>query len=220
MRDGGIQGVLFDNDGTLVDTYDLILRSFNHATQTVLGHTLPASVVMEKVGQQLVTQIADFSDDPAERQAIWDAYQDFNRAHHDSEVQLFPGVKPVLEELRDAGFALGVVTSKRHVLCQRGLDVTGIADYFSCLIGKEDCPTFKPAPGPVLAGATALGLDPSCCLYIGDSPYDLQSGTAAGTRTMAALWGMFAPEELAACHPDAVCRTFAEIPAAIRALAF
>ncbi|MGI6590528.1 MAG: HAD family hydrolase [Eggerthellaceae bacterium] len=218
MGQRSIQGILFDNDGTLVDTYNLILRSFDYATRSVLGHTLPASVVMKKVGQPLVTQIADLSDDAVERQALWDAYQEYNQSHHDDEVHLFPEVIPVLEQLRGAGFSLGVVTSKRHVMCQRGLDITGISDYFSCLIGKEDCTAFKPAPGPVVAGAAALGLDTSACLYIGDSPYDMESGKAAGTRTIAALWGMFQPSELAACHPDAVCETFSELPRAIRHL--
>ena len=85
-----VKAILFDNDGTLVDTYQLILDSFRYATRTVLGHELPEAVVMEKVGQPLVTQIADFDPDPVVRQHLWDAYQAFNHAHHDAAVSLSP----------------------------------------------------------------------------------------------------------------------------------
>ena len=214
-----VKAVLFDNDGTLVDTYRLILDSFRYATRTVLGHELPEATVMEKVGQPLVTQIADFDPDPEVRQRLWDAYQAYNHAHHDGSVALFPGIEKSLRELKDAGYALGVVTSKRHWLCARGLDITGIAPYFECLVGKEDCATYKPAPGPVLAGAHLLGFPPEQCIYIGDSPYDLESGNAAGAQTIAALWGMFPSNVLDACHPSAACTTASEIPAVVARLA-
>lgn len=214
-----VKAILFDNDGTLVDTYQLILDSFRYATRTVLGHELPEAVVMEKVGQPLVTQIADFDSDPVVRQRLWDAYQAFNHAHHDAAVSLFPGIKDALQQLASAGYALGVVTSKRHRLCARGLDITGIAPYFSCLVGKEDCDTYKPAPGPVLAGARQLGFPPEQCIYIGDSPYDLESGNAAGAQTIAALWGMFPRSVLAACHPNAECAAASDIPGAVARIA-
>lgn len=214
-----VKAILFDNDGTLVDTYRLILDSFRYATRTVLGHELPEAVVMEKVGQPLVTQIADFDPRPAVRQQLWDAYQEYNHAHHDATVSLFPGIRDALQQLADAGYTLGVVTSKRHALCAHGLDITGIAPYFSCLVGKEDCDTYKPAPGPVIVGAQLLGFPPQECIYIGDSPYDLESGNAAGAQTIAALWGMFPRSVLSACHPDAECATASQIPAAVARLA-
>ncbi len=106
---------------------------------------------------------------------------------------------------------MGVVTSKRHAMVARGLEMSGIADYFEFLIGHDDWPEHKPALGPVLHGCDLLGLAPGQCMYIGDSPYDIQAGSAAGCTTVAALWGMFSREELEAQDPDIECETLSDL---------
>jgi pyrophosphatase PpaX len=207
------KGVLFDNDGTLVDTYDLILASMRHGTKTVLGHTFPDDVLMRKVGQPLAVQMCDFTDDPDLQSEILRVYREYNHAVHDQVVKAFPGVKEGLAELRRHGYALGVVTSKMHALAWRGLEITGLAPYLDCCIGADDCVRYKPEAEPVERGAAALGLEPANCLYVGDAPYDIQSGNAAGAGTVAALWGMFSADELRADSPDYECATFADLVA-------
>ena len=197
-----VKGILFDNDGTLVDTYDIILASMRHSTQTVLGKVIPDETLLHKVGQPLAVQMRDFTDDPDLQTEILRVYREHNHAIHDDAVKAFPDVAEGLARLSEAGYALGVVTSKMHALAWRGLEITGLAPYLSCCIGADDCERFKPEAEPVLRGAEALGLEPGECLYVGDAPFDIQAGKAAGTYTGAALWGMFSAEALRAEEPD------------------
>ena len=206
-----MRGILFDNDGTLVDTYDLILKSFQYAVPKVLGRQIPEADLMRKVGQPLAEQIKDFADDPRVQEELLSVYREYNRAVHDQQVRVFEGVLEGLAQLRDAGFAMGVVTSKKHELAWRGLEVTGVAPYMQCCIGADDCCKFKPDPDPVIAGALALGLQPEECLYVGDSPFDIAAGNAANCQTVAALWGMFSREKLEAEGPTHVCDRFADL---------
>lgn len=206
-----LKAVLFDNDGTLVDTHDMLLESFRHATRQVLGKDIPEKTLMAKVGQPLVVQMWDFTDDEEEHDELVRVYRAFNQRIHDERIALFPGTREALDRLRDAGLVLGVVTSKMAPLAQRGLEVLGVADCFECLIGADDCERHKPDPDPVVLGARRLGVDPQNCFYVGDSPFDMQAGRAAGMRTAAVLWGMFDEETLRAESPDAVCTRFDEL---------
>ena len=121
------KGILFDNDGTLVDTHEIILASFRHCTRTVLGKVIPDEVLLRKVGQPLAVQMRDFTDDPAQQEELLRVYREYNHAIHDDAVRAFPGVAEGLAELDRRGFALGVVTSKMHALAWRGLQRTGLA---------------------------------------------------------------------------------------------
>ena len=211
-----IRGILFDNDGTLVDTHDLILASFHHAVRTVLGRDFPDSVLMAKVGIPLDDQMRDYSDDPATQAELSRVYREHNHAHHDQEIALFPGVGEGLARLDASGMAMGVVTAKRHELAWHGLDILGAAVHLRCLVGCDDCATSKPDPAPVLMACELLDLAPAECLYVGDSPYDIQAGNAAGCPTVAVLWGMFGEDVLRAEDPTHVIRSFDELDALCR----
>lgn len=206
-----IQGVLFDLDGTLLDTHDLLLETFRYATRKVLGERIPDGRLMAKVGQPLVTQMWDFTDDEAAHDELVEVYREYNAAIHDDMVRLFPGTREALAALREAGFPLGVVTSKRHEVALHGLGCFGLADLFEFVIGSDDWPTHKPDPGPVAHGCDLMGKQPPNCLYVGDSPFDLQAGNGAGCQTAAALWGMFPADELRAQQPDFVCGSILEV---------
>ena len=206
-----IRGVLFDLDGTLLDTHDLLLETFRHATRTVLGRRIPDELLMAKVGQPLVTQMWDFTDDAAVHAELVEEYRAYNAAIHDDMVRLFPGTHEALEALREAGFPLGVVTSKRHEVAARGLACFDLVGFFGFVVGSDDWPTHKPDPGPVLHGCDLMGEPPRACLYVGDSPFDMQAGRQAGCMTAAALWGMFPAADLDAERPDVACDSILEV---------
>lgn len=214
----GIQGVLFDADGTLIDTYEIILTSMRYAINDVLGRSLSDAELMAGVGTPLYDQMLHFADgDKARSEEIVQIYRDHNGIVHDERIRSFPDTKAALDRLRAAGLPLGVVTSKRHAMAQRGLEMSGIADPFQFLIGHDDWPEHKPAPGPILRGCELLGVAPEHCLYVGDSPFDIQAGNAAGCVTAAALWGMFPRETLAAEHPTILCDSLTEVADALGA---
>lgn len=206
-----IRGILFDNDGTLVDTQELILSSFRYATEQVLGQSIPDSVLMKGVGTPLETQMATFSDDAQVQSELSRVYRMHNHAHHDQEVALFPDILEGLTSLQGAGVAMGVVTAKRHELAWRGLDIVGAAPYLQCLVGADDCALSKPDPAPIVEGLRQLGLSPQDCFYVGDSPFDIQAGNAAGCPTVAVLWGMFSEADLRAEHPTHVVASFNDL---------
>lgn len=213
-----IDGILFDNDGTLSDTYQTILRSFRYATREVLGQALPDEVLMAKVGIPLVDQMKDFSDDPAVQQRLLEVYRSYERQIHDGLIAAFPGEHEALERLAKAGFPMGVVTSKRHATASRGLEIIGVRDYFTAFVGSDDCERHKPDPAPVVQGACQLGLDPVRCAYVGDSPFDMQAGISAGCVTIGVGWGMFDIATLQEQRPDGICASFDKLADVLIAL--
>ena len=213
MTNRQIKAVLFDLDGTLIDTHELILTSMRHTTRKVLGEEIPEQRLMKKVGQPLATQMGEFAHgDASVHEALLYTYREHNALVHDELAKPFEGAQDVLTALQQAGYLLGVVTSKRHALAMQGLRLFGLDVFMQCVIGSDDCETHKPDPGPIKLGATSLGVDPGECFYVGDSPYDLQAGNAAGATTVAAFWGMFTPEELIAEKPTYCCSKITEVP--------
>ncbi len=215
LLDAHFEGVLFDLDGTLIDSHDLILASFRHTTREVLGKEIPDERLMCKVGQPLVTQMWDFAENEQMHEELLRVYRSHNERVHDDMVRPFPGVSETLSALRDAGLPLGVVTSKRHALAQHGLEMCGLAEFFEFVVSPDDWPEHKPAPGPVLHGCDLLGISASSCLYVGDSPFDMQAGTGAGCFTAAALWGMFPARDLRTESPDYLCENMLEVKRAV-----
>lgn len=207
-----IEGVLFDADGTLIDTYDIILRSMDHVLNGLHGFGLSDAELMAGVGTPLRDQMRGFARGDEQLAAeLAEAYRVHNDAIHDEGISAFADTRAALERLAAAGFRMGVVTSKRHEMAALGLELSGIAGFFDVLIGYDDWPECKPLPGPVLHGCDRLGLAPSACLYVGDSPFDIRAGNAAGCLTVAALWGMFPAETLAAEQPALECASLSQL---------
>lgn len=215
MSSHNIEAVLFDLDGTLLDTYDLILETFRYTVRAVLGHAIPDEALMAKVGQPLNTQMWDFTDDAAVHEELCRVYRERNAVVHDDLIRVFPGTVPMLERLKEAGVPMGVVTSKRHKPAERGLATFQLEGYFDFIVGSDDHPEHKPAPGPVAHGCDLLGLAHETCLYVGDSPFDIQAGNGAGCPTVAALWGMFPRDVLVAERPHFICADGTEVPALV-----
>ncbi len=196
------RGILFDLDGTLVDSLELILASFRHTMATHLGRVPPDDEWKKTMGTPLREQLKAFSDDPALREAMFQTYIEHNQAHHERLIRPFPGLGDAVTAVHRAGYRLGVVTSKirEHALRElRSLDLDGL---FDGLVSASDVQRPKPDPQPVVLGLQSLELEPDAALLVGDSLYDLQSGRAAGVDTAAALWGPFERSQLEPGAPD------------------
>jgi pyrophosphatase PpaX len=202
--------VLFDLDGTLLDTVELILSSFRHATAAVLGRQLPDEVLVKNVGVPLAVQMREI--DEARAEDLLAAYRIHNGEHHDRVVTAFPGVARVLDELALRGLPMGVVTSKSRSVAERGLTITGIRDRFAIVVACEDTERHKPDPDPLAFAADALGVDLRYCVYVGDSPHDVRAGRAAGARAVAVTWGVASAEDLLAEGPDAIIDDLSDLP--------
>lgn len=209
---GKLKALLFDADGTLIDTHDIILTSMRHTLNDMHGYHYTDEELMHGVGTPLLEQmIALAKGDEAKAETLVHDYREHNDSIHDDGIKAFPGAKEALERLKAAGYKMGVVTSKRHEMAEKGLELTGILGFFDFVIGSDDWPEHKPEPGPILHGCDLLGIPASESAYIGDSPYDIQAGNAAGCTTYAALWGMFSEESLRAEHPDFCCDSMTQL---------
>lgn len=201
-RDLGYRGILFDLDGTLVDTLDLILASFRHTMSSHLGHAPPDHRWLETLGRPLRIQLQSFARSEEELELMFDTYLAHNQEHHQALVRPYPGMRDALRTLDEQGYRLAVVTSKIRPNTQRELASVELDDFFQVVITADDVESPKPHPAPVLMAVSQLGLTPDEALLIGDSVFDLRAGRAAGVDTAAALWGPFDYEQLANEKPD------------------
>jgi pyrophosphatase PpaX len=197
-----LDAVLFDLDGTLLDSMELIRRSYAHALRVHRGLEPERESWLEGIGRPLRWQFARVSADPAEVEAMIATYRAYNLAHHDASVAAFPGALEAVRALSARGLGLAVVTSKLRHGALRGLARGGFEGLFPVLVAADDVEEHKPHPAPVQAALAALGVDARAAVMVGDSPHDLASGRGAGARTAAVSWGPFPPAALRACRPD------------------
>lgn len=205
-----VRAVLFDLDGTLVDTIDLILASFRYATEAVLGEAIADDMLLAGVGTPLAIQMGSFSAEHAEE--LVRVYREHNLSVHDRLAAEFPGVADVLRELKDAGYPIGVVTSKLSVMAWRGLKLFDLDEYIDVLVGADDVTLHKPDPYPLAYAAAQLDVPLAECAYIGDSPHDMEAAVAGGAVAIAALWGPFERSVVMGPGPDFALESIAGLP--------
>lgn len=207
--------LLFDLDGTLIDSIDLIRESYAHTLAEHFGRPYDETEFLEGLGRPLRWMFQRWTADPAEIEALVGTYRRFNQEHHDRRVRPFPGLTETIAALAHGGRPLGLVTSKQRAGALRGLGLCGFEPaWFGALVGADDVQQHKPHPEPVERAAALLGREPQHTIMIGDSPHDLASGRAAGARTAAVAWGPFPRSELLAQQPD----HWIETPADLRRL--
>lgn len=214
MRDGTRwDAVLFDLDGTLADTVELILRCYRHTMRVHLGRALADERWLATIGTPLRDQLREFARSEEEAGAMLETYEAHQRRIHDRYVRPFDGAADTVRRLRSAGVPLAVVTSKRREMADRTLRVCGFAEEMEVTVTASDVVSGKPDPEPVLRALAGLGLEGAGgVLFVGDSPYDIRAGRAAGTRTAGALWGAFGRGELEDAGPDHLLESVSEVP--------
>ena len=210
--------LLFDLDGTLVDSIELILSSFRYTFRQHVGEVPPDSKWIAGLGTPLFTQLKEFTQDDALARAMIATYRQYQLAHHDEFMRSYEGVTEAMAELRARGHTTAVVTSKMSDLAIRALDFTGLRGTIDVVIGMEDTQRHKPDPEPVRVALAKLGRAANEAVFLGDSPHDMASGNAAGVITVAAQWGPFSRQELDAAKPGYQVLRMAEFPALIARL--
>ena len=203
--------VLFDLDGTLVDTIPLIVASYQHAFRTVLGEEIPDARAKAWIGRPLLDALLEES--PAHGHELDRVYREWNLANTARLIRPYAGVDDLLAQLTDAGVRSAVVTSKRRETARLALASVGLEGAIAVVGALEDTTEHKPLPGPLLFGAAALGAVPGGCLYVGDATVDVAAARAAGMGAVAGTWGAGERADLVATNPDAVVDSVGELTA-------
>ncbi|MCX6363464.1 MAG: HAD-IA family hydrolase [Actinobacteria bacterium] len=196
----GFDPVVFDLDGTVVDTVELIVESFRYTTSTVLGEVLSDDVILAGVGRPLRTQMEDLSAEHA--QELYDVYREYNHRRHDELIRGYEGIEEVLDALKAAGRRTGIVTSKSRDTTAMAFRAVGLEKHFDVVVTATDTTEHKPSPVPLRLCLQRLGATAGGSIYVGDSPFDIQAGAAAGMTTAAVAWGVFGRDALLAAGPD------------------
>lgn len=207
--------VLFDFDGTLVDSGAIILASMRHAATTVLGRDVPEADLMAAVGGPgLAAQMEAL--DATRVDELVRVYREHNEPLH-AGLEPCAGIETALDRLRDEGRRMAIVTAKRRVTVQLAFDVLPhLEHYFEVVVGGDDTERHKPEPDPLLHALDRLGATPADAAYVGDSPFDIRAAKAAGTYAVAVTWGRIHDEErLLRERPDALVHDAEELLAAL-----
>ncbi|MGG4550756.1 pyrophosphatase PpaX [Paenibacillus humicus] len=195
-----IDTVLFDLDGTIVDTNELIIASFQHVLDK---HKQPRTreQIIPYMGMTLEQQFQAFSGWEDVAELVTD-YRSFNTMHHDTMVKGFPHVDEVVSTLKEKGMKLGIVTTKIRPSTMRVLEMFDLLKYMDAIVTVQDVTHPKPHPEPVLTAIQQLNADPKRTLMVGDSPADIKSAQAAGALSAAVAWSLKGAEELKKYNPD------------------
>jgi pyrophosphatase PpaX len=210
---GGFDPVLFDLDGTLIDSVALIRESHRHAVRQVLGKEMPDEALVANVGRPLIEQMRVFSPERAEE--LLSAYQLWNHANTARVLRPVPGIDELLTDLRASGRTLAVVTSKSHRTVDLAFDILPIRHHFQVVVAADDTERHKPDPAPLCFALERLGRARGDACYVGDAPFDVRAARAAGVGAVAVTWGFFHREALAREQPDLIADSPAELEAAL-----
>ena len=202
--------VLFDLDGTVIDSGAIILASMRHAAREVLGVEPPKHELMAAVGGPgLEAQMRALAPDRVDE--LVTIYRAHNEPLHEQLVSC-EGIDDVLVRLKDEGRQLGIVTAKRRATVELAFANVPLAHLFETVVGGDETEHHKPEPAPLLLAAERLQADPVDCAYVGDSPFDIRAANAAGMHAVAVTWGgIHTREKLEREYPDAIVDTPEEL---------
>src|SRR5512138_71450 len=197
-----LPAILFDLDGTLIDSIELILNSARYAFAKLERECPSDGEWLAGVGIPLFTMFARYARDEAEKAELIAAYREYQMEHHDRLIRCYDEVVDTVTELRTRGHELAIVTSKSEYLSLRALTQVGLARHIDTIVGCDASTRHKPDPEPVRIALHRLGCAPTDAIFVGDSIHDIRAGNAAGVRSAAALWGPFDRPDLEPGNPS------------------
>lgn len=192
--------VVFDLDGTLVDSVGLIVASYQHAFRTVLGVAEEEERIRGWIGQPLARAFREVSAERADE--LLAAYLAWNLAHTEALIRRYDGVDRLLGTLVASGVRLAAATSKMREPAELAARLAGLTDHLGVLVTMEDTDRHKPDPQPLLLAVERLGARPQDAVYVGDAVVDVEAARRAGMAAVAVTWGAGTRVALEAAGPD------------------
>lgn len=204
-----ITTLLFDLDGTLVNTNELIISSFTHT----LNHYFPGQYTRQDILPFMGPRLEDtfHSIDPSRVDEMVDHYRKHNFEQHDLLVTQFDGVYETIESLAQSNYRLGVVTTKRRDMAERGLKLTNLDQFFEVVVTLEDAKTTKPDPEPIFKALSRFNAEATEAIMVGDNHHDIMGGKNAGTLTAGVAWSLKGREFLESYRPDYILEHMSDL---------
>ncbi|HWO76655.1 MAG TPA: pyrophosphatase PpaX [Bacillus sp. (in: firmicutes)] len=198
--DTQIDTVLFDLDGTLIDTNELIIQSFLHTMENYFPGQYEREHVLPFMGPTLQETFEKLN--PTKVEEMIGTYREFNHREHDRLVKEFEGVYETVEALIRNGYKIGIVTTKIRETVLKGLKLTKLDPFFPVIVALDDVEKAKPDPEPIEKALQLLDSKPENTIMVGDNYHDILGGKNAGTKTAAVAWSVKGEDYLAQFKPD------------------
>ncbi|WP_071393595.1 pyrophosphatase PpaX [Bacillus tuaregi] len=204
-----ITTLLFDLDGTLVDTNELIYTSFQYTLDQYYPGQYKREDILPFFGPSLTDTFSGINPEKAEE--MIKVYQTHNKAHHDQLVSIFPGVFETVAKLKEEGYKLGVVTTKRTEVARMGLNLTKLTPFFDAFIAFEDVEKTKPDPESLFKALDILDARPEEAIMVGDNFHDILAGKNAGMKTAGVSWTIKGVDYLKSYEPDYILESMNDL---------
>ena len=204
-----IETILFDLDGTLIDTNELIIASFTHTVEKFGDRPYTREEILDFIGPPLVDSLTLVN--PNKIDDMVTAYREHNYANHEKYVKAYPDVVETIKKLKTKGYKMGIVTTKIHHTAELGLKIAGMEGIFDVIIGLDDVENAKPHPEPVLSAIDQLKANPMTTLMVGDNYHDIEAGQNAGVQTAGVAWAIKGRESLEKYRPDYMLENISDL---------
>lgn len=204
MSDPKLKAILFDVDGTLVDTVQLIVKALDYTYRKHLGIALPYEEIRRLIGLPLHVQM-HYLDDKVNGHVDYALMEADERAFYEThrhEERVIPEMVDAVRTAKQRGFLTALVTSKNRLEYAVVRPRLQLDAWVDAVVTADDTERHKPHPDPVLKALEQLGIDPEEAIYIGDTVYDIACGRSAGTLVASVAWGAHLPEDLQSAQPD------------------
>ena len=203
-----IKAVLFDFDGTLINTNDLIYESHNYAFKKVFNREITQKEFLSLYGRPLKEALNENFSSYGDK--LLEEYMVFNEKNHDLLVKKFPGVSEGIALLKENGIKIGVVTSKRLETLNKGIAFLKFENMFDCLITPLDSTKHKPDPEPIIVGCQKINISEKNTVYVGDSVFDMQAAYLAGVKKCFVNYSLTSKDEIKRYNPEFFCDSICE----------
>jgi pyrophosphatase PpaX len=204
-----INTILFDLDGTLINTNDLIIESFLHTLNNYYPNKYQRADVLPFLGPTLYETFGSLN--PEKMEEMVKVYRKFNHEQHDILVTEFETVFDTVKTLHEQGFKLGIVTTKIRDTVNMGLKLTKLDQFFDVVVTLDDVEHAKPHPEPILKALEQLGSSPEEAIMVGDNHHDVEAGKNAGTKTAGVSWSVKGREYISSHQPDYLLEKMSDI---------
>lgn len=188
------KAVLFDFDGTIMNTNDIIIQSWQHTFRTIEGKERPLHEITPSFGEPLSITMAKFFPERNTEEMV-STYRDYQRSVYTEKVHMFPGIADVIKTLKENNYLVAIVTSRLWESTKQGLYKFDIAHMFDAVVSAEDTAVHKPDPAPCLICLEKLGVKPQEAIFVGDSGFDVLCAKNAGVQSVLVGWSVCVSEE-------------------------